>query len=540
MASQQEPREPEADKESSVLAAQTTRRRMLKWIGAGAVVVLAGGEAGTRLLGAPAGAPRSRVGPAPRQVLTADTAPVLTAQSGATVSGGVQHFRSCPGMLAPEVVIDHRVHGSLGGLVITEIHGGPSQSGPLIVDQSGRIVWFQPLSPTPSAAHRAFNVQVQRYRGRPVLTWWQGAVVAGHGQGSYVLMDTSYRQVAEVRAARGRQGDLHEFVVTSAGTALFTCYGLAEGYVRERGVRRRVKYWVGYVQEVDIESGKLLFEWRSDRHIALAESYVSSSALIGGAWDYIHVNAISVDPRDGNLIISGRNTWACYKVSRKTGRVLWRLGGRRSDFRMGGGTHFAFQHDVKLHPGGRLTLFDNEGGPPRELSHSRALVLAIDERRRRVRHVRTFNHHPQVYSDALGSVQPLAQGRYFVGWGRATNFTEYSKSGAVLFDGHLTPGASSYRAFRQSWSALPQTSPLVAVLRSGSTATLYVSFNGATALARWHVFGGTRAGSLSMIGTAPVVGFETEITVPDAPAWLAVEAHDASGRVLGRSQTISG
>jgi hypothetical protein len=540
MGSQQVPQEPEIDREAPALATKTTRRGVLKWLGAGVAVVLAGGEGGRRLLGSPASPNASRAASGPRQTLAADTTPLLGARDGATISGGVQRFRSCPDVLAPEVVIDHRSRGPLGGLVITDVHGGPSQSGPLIVDQTGRIIWFQPLSAAPSAAHRAFNVQVQHYRGRPVLTWWQGAVVAGHGQGSYVLMDTSYRFLAEVRAARGRQGDLHEFVVTSAGTALFTCYGLAEGYVREHGVRRKVKYWVGYVQEVDIESGKLLFEWRSDRHIALSESYVPSSALLGGAWDYMHVNAISVDPSDHNLIISGRNTCAVYKVSRKTGRVIWRLGGRRSDFRIGSGTHFAFQHDVKLHPGGRLTLFDNEGGPPRELSHSRALVLAVDMRHRRVRRVESFSHHPQVYSDALGSVQPLAHDRYFVGWGRATYFTEYGSSGAVRFEGHLTPGASSYRDYRQSWSALPQGAPLLAVVRSGSTAKLYASFNGATALAGWEVLGGTEAGSLGVIGTASVAGFETEITVPNAPAWLAVAARDDSGRVLGRSQATTG
>jgi hypothetical protein len=458
-------------------------------------------------------------------------AATLRARNGATVRHGVQHFRSRTDLRAPQIVIDKRRSRPLGGLVVTDVHGGPSQQGPLLLDQTGRLIWFLPLSPKPTASRRAFNVRVQSYQGRPVLSFWQGTVIGDHGRGSYAIYDSTYRRLYTVKAAHGQQADLHEFLLTDRGTALFSCYGRAQGRVRVAGGWRRVPYTYGIVQEVDVASGRLLFEWRSDRHIPLSDSYKPLPRKSGQDWDYFHVNSIAIDPSDQNLIISGRNTWACYKVDRRSGRVIWKLGGRRSDFRMGRGTRFIYQHDAELHPGGLLSVFDNRGGPPRH-GFSRAVLLSVDERRRRVTLRHSCSHHPQVYSDALGSVQLLAGGDIFVGWGRSTNFSEYSARGALLFDGHLAAGASSYRAFLSSWQGAPGSAPAAVAVRSGSTGTVHVSWNGATEVRRWGVIDAASGASL---GAALANWFETAITVPNAPPSLKVAAYDAGGRQLATS-----
>ena len=184
-------------------------------------------------------------------------------------------------------------------------------------------------------------------------------------------------------------------------------------------------------------------------------------------------------------------------------------------------------------------MFDNEGGPPRESGQSRALVLSLDEQRRRVRVEHAFRHSPPVYSDALGSVQPLEDGTWFVGWGRSTAVTNYTNAGEVLFDGHLSPGSSSYRAFLQEWSGTPTAPPDIAVVPSSSGATVYASWNGASELARWLVLGGASADQLAPLGQAMVAGFETAITVSPPTAYIAVSACDATGAVLATSQTVS-
>lgn len=498
-----------------------SRRQFLGWAGATAV----GGSLAATLL---------RAGTA-----NAAAAPTLAASSGATADAGVQSFRTRPDLHPPQITIGTPYAGKLGGAILTDSHDGPPQSGPLIIDQNGRVVWFMPMSAKPSQQHRAFNVRVWKYQGKPVLGWWEGAVVAGHGEGRYVLYDTSYRKIKEIHAHNGYKGDLHEFVVTEQGTALFTCYGYARKRMRIDGHERDVKYFYGVVQEVDIKSGKLLFQWRSDDHIPLTESYVKMPTD-GQVWDYFHINAITIDPADQHLIISSRNTWACYKLDRRSGRVIWKLGGKHGDFKMGRGTAFAFQHDVNMHEHGVMTIFDNEGGPPREASHSKALILSVDERHRRVELAHAYSHTPPVYSDALGSVQPVSGGNTFVGWGRVPYFTLYSKSGKVLFDGNLSLNTNSYRAFLDHWEGMPTGGPEIAVERSGTTATVYASWNGATELGRWSVTGGSSRGAMQQLGTAGVYGFETAITVPDAPAYLAVHGCTGSGKVLGSSRTVTG
>ncbi len=480
----------------------------------------------------------------PQSAAAAEPLPPLPAGSGEVAGAGVQRFHSRPDLLAPQVVIDQPARLPIRGRVITETHLGAPLAGPLIIDPSGRIIWFNPVADKPSAPVKAFNVRVQRYQGRPVLCWFEGVVAGGHGvgygQGSYKIVDESYREVAQVSAQNGFQGDLHEFLLTPQGTALFTCYGQSTGQIRVGGTMRTVPYYFGVVQEVDVASGKLLWQWRSDHHVRLSESYATPVLKPGWIWDYMHINSITVDPSDQNLIVSGRNTSTCYKINRRSGRIMWRLGGKHSDFRMGRGTRFNYQHDVEMHPGGVLSVFDNEGGPPQFAAHSRALVLLVDERRRQVRLKHAFHHHPPVYSNALGSVQPLGGDTWFVGWGRSTSFAQYAGSGALQFEGHLSPGSSSYRAFLQQWDGRPTAPPDIAVTRSGSAATVYASWNGSTEVAQWIVLGGSTPSTLAQLGRAALAGFETAIMLTNAPPYLAVSACAADGSVLGTSHVVTG
>ncbi len=271
---------------------------------------------------------------------------------------GTQVFRSRPGLHPPVITIDvPEAASAVPGLVLTNVLGGPSQQGALVIDGRGDLVWF---FPSPGAS----NVRVQAYRGQPVITWFEGTIVAGHGEGHYQLYNTAYEPMAEVRAAGAYQGDLHEFLLTGTGSALFTCYGLTSGDLSSVGGAKSASYYYGVVQEVDVASGRLLFEWRSDEHIGFDESYVPHPADPSAPWDYFHINSIDIDPTDGNLIVSSRHAWAAYKIDRPSGQVQWRLNGKKSDFAMGPGSHFAFQHDVRRHPDGAVTLFDDEAGPP--------------------------------------------------------------------------------------------------------------------------------------------------------------------------------
>ncbi|MGH3001007.1 MAG: arylsulfotransferase family protein, partial [Gaiellaceae bacterium] len=216
---------------------------------------------------------------------------------------------------------------------------------------------------------------------------------------------------------------------------------------------------------------------------------------------------------DGSLLVSARNTWAVYKVARSTGAVLWRLGGKRSDFSLGKGARFAWQHDARSHEGGRVvSVFDN--GAVR----SRGLVLALDTKRMRASMLREYVHEPPLHAHKLGSVQLLGGGDVLVGWGTDPHLTEYAAGGAVKLDATLPRGGENYRALRFPWRGKPRDAPRVAV-RGGM---VYASWNGATDIVAWKI----EPGGSSVRRT----GFETALPL-HVPGHVV--ALDARGRALG-------
>jgi Arylsulfotransferase (ASST) len=447
----------------------------------------------------------------------------------------VWKFRSRPDLRPARAVIETNKGTSEPGVFLLDSHAGVGQQGPIVLDNAGELVWFKPLSSHATNLLRAFNLRVQTYRGEPVLTWWQGRVVHAHGDGHYVLANSRYEVIKRVYATDGLSGDLHDFLITDAGTALFTCYGTARADLRSLGGSADNLYYYGVVQEVDIATGKLLFHWRSDHHIPFSYSYAPMLTSSSIGWDQFHLNSVNVAP-DGNLIISSRNTWTVYKVHRKTGEVMWRMGGKHSDFKMGRHTRFAWQHHVTPHASGIITIFDNEAGDYKVGKHSRGLVLEVDETTRRVPFVRQYNPPVHILSSALGSVQELPGGHVLVGWGEKPYFTEYTKDGKVVFSGHLSGhGTFDYRAFKSPWTGRPDGRPAIAADRSGSGMTVYASWNGDTRVQQWKVLGGSHQDSLAVVGEGTRRGFETSIKVSRATRYVAAAGYDGDGHELGRS-----
>src|SRR5437588_424805 len=137
------------------------------------------------------------------------------------VSGGAHatvRLRSRPDLAPPAVRILRRLPAAGSSDIFLTPQFGPSQNGPMILAADGRLVWFKPVP----RRYIASDLRVQTYQGQPVLTWWQGYTAAGVGAGTDVVYNSSYRQVASVQAANGLQADMHEFELTSSGTALIT------------------------------------------------------------------------------------------------------------------------------------------------------------------------------------------------------------------------------------------------------------------------------------------------------------------------------
>lgn len=130
--------------------------------------------------------------------------------------------------------------------------------------------------------------------------------------------------------------------------------------------------------------------------------------------------------------------------------MLWRLGGKKSDFDVPTAARFAWQHDAGFEAADELRLFDNaRDGTVKTHSRSRVLWLSLDESRRRATLTQKFQHPELGQADAMGNAQRLANGNVFVGWGTAKRVTELSPAGEVLFDATLPE--VSYRGYRQLW-----------------------------------------------------------------------------------------
>ena len=408
------------------------------------------------------------------------------------------------------------------------------QPGLMIVDRQGRLVWFgSPIGGTP------LNFAVQEYRGQPVLTWSAGYVnAAGITYGTSYIADSSYRLIATVKAGNGAETDLHEFNLTAQGTALITAHRQVPADLSPLGGPAKGSVMCSIAQEVDVATGKVLFEWNSLDHVELTES---KQRLAGGTakapYDYFHINSIALAP-DGDLLISSRNTWTIYKVARPGGEIRWRLGGKKSDFEIGSGAAFSWQHDARMPEPGLLTVFDNASSPPEE-TQSRALLLDVDTTAMRVTLRQAYTHPAGLLVDNQGSAQLLPDGRVFVGWGAQPYFSEFDGHGELLLDGQLPVDDQSYRAFTFGWSGRPSDNPAVVVRPNPARGSaVYVSWNGATDVETWTVLAGQNPSSLALAGSQPRAGFETMISVNSEGPYFAVTAHDGSGRELGRSATV--
>jgi hypothetical protein len=462
--------------------------------------------------------------------LTGAVGEILTGAlaSRSLAAPGTPRWHSRPDLRIPPLTVTRREQGvSRDPIFIAPYNAPNAQAGAVIVDNDGQAIWENPL-----AGRVTTNFRVQSYRGSPVLTWWEGNIELGHGVGEYVIADSSYRTIRRVQAARGLRGDLHEFVITARDTALLTSYVVEKADLSAVGGARNGTIQDAIFQEIDLATGRVLLEWHSLDQIPLEESY----APVTADWDFFHINSVDFD-RDGNLLVSSRSTHTIYKIDR-SGAILWRLGGKHSDFEMGAGSSFAWQHDVRSQPDGTLTVFDN-GATPAVERRSRGLILDLDERAMTATLLREYTH-AKILSGSQGSMQLLPNGNVFVGWGEAPHVSEFDYAGRLLFDAVLGEKYQSYRAFRLPWTGSPAEAPAIAVADRGPHRTVYASWNGATDVEHWQLLTGDRAGDLRVVSSVRSHGFESALRSTSAAGPdLAVQALDAGGAPLGQSRTVT-
>lgn len=444
-----------------------------------------------------------------------------------------QSFDTLPGVQVPVLSVTVPDRDPTAGDILTTNGPGPGQYGPLIYTPQGRLVWFDRLT----GGETAEDLNVQSYEGRRELTFWHGKVLSlGFGQGEDVVMNSRYQPVAKVAGGNGLQADLHDFQIVPHGISYTTAFnaircnlssvdGAGDGVILDTAV-----------QEIDMKTGLVRWEWHSIDHVGAAESETPAPKS-AAPWDWFHINSIDPQP-DGNIFISARSTWAGYQLESGSGNILWRLGGLKSSFKMGPGTETAWQHDGRILSNGEVTFFDDGSNPPIH-QQSRGLRIALNSRTHEAHLIAAYTHpDPPLLTPSQGNMQTLADGNAVVGYGGVAAISEFAPGGKLLFDAHLPFDMSFYRAFRFPWSGRPSTPPsvLANLNNTGEATIVHMSWNGASEVASWRVLAGEHPESLTARTTIPASAFESSAILPKKYAYAAVQALDATGKVLGSSK----
>jgi hypothetical protein len=359
---------------------------------------------------------------------------------------------------APPPVTILTPNGAVGrGDIFITPTGGTSTyaNGPEILDRNGNLVWFQAAP----AGQTAADFRVQRYRGRPVLTWWQGTGLGGLSTGADYIYNDRFQQIATVTAGNGLTTDGHEFLITPRDTALVLSYDTATADLTSIGGPADQTVIDGIVQEVDIATGKVLFQWNSADHVPYGQSEQPLPASASTPWDWFHVNAVHLDT-DGNLLIDARDTWTTYKVNRHSGAIIWQLGGKDSSFELQAGPGqslddaghiFAWQHDPEAIGHDEYTFFDNESSGTPELATSRAITVKLSQRSRVATLVASDDQPEGLVAASQGNAQTTSNGDLFVGWGALPYFSEFDPAGQLVFNAEFPTGVNTYRAYLLPW-----------------------------------------------------------------------------------------
>lgn len=484
-----------------------------------------------------------------------------------------QEFVSRPDLLPPEVTLTEgpawsEAYGQSEELTfLTPNYGSETPSdGAVILDARGGLVWMSP-SEEEVEDDNYFDLRVQQYRGEPVLTVYQGTSDKGRGNGEVIVLDRAYEEIARVTtggALGPAEADFHDTTITPQGTMLIAAYvvapadlgevgGPAEGYVED-----------AVIQEIDIATGGVRFEWSALDHVPLTETMLdfdqerqqyaeeaAEEAADEGTdapelgtedepFDYFHVNSVTED-HDGALLVSARNTHAVYRIDRGSGEVDWTLGGSASDFAMGEGATFAWQHDAHRAPDGTLTLLDNHAGGYDDDASSRGLRLALDEEAMTAEVDTEYLPPAERVAGSMANAQELPNGNVHIGWGARPFYSEYTPGGELIYDvchgdecygEEYEGGGGSYRAYKFAWEGRPTSDPDLVIREDDGERVAHVSWNGATEVAGWRLVTGEDAASATGRVTVDRDGFETAIPVPGETPYVAVEALDDDGQVL--------
>ncbi len=441
-------------------------------------------------------------------------------------------YLSRPDLHPPRIHVLSASAGRGQGLLLTAplVPGAQTQAGMMLHDDAGEVVWFHPAVGTFDG-----NLQKVSWFGRDALIWFESN---SQGLADWVVVDSTYREVARIRAANGYLADIHDVIITDQGTAYVMIYAPVQQDLSPIGGRADAVVIEAVVQEIDLGTGAVLFEWHSlaPGNLPVTDTF---AGLLSNPLDYVHLNSMELDD-DGSLLLSGRHVSSVTKVDRTTGAVVWRLGGKRSSFTFPNDAGPNWPHDARRRNDGTVSVFDNR--LTNQPQYSRGARWQLDEAAMTATLVQEWRHVPDLWTPIVGNVTEMSNGNTMISFGTAGTATEYQGQTAVFETDYADPGVFTYRTYRETWHATPAERPALAVRRTAAgQATASMSWNGATEVAMWRLMAGPSTSVLRVIGTAARSGFETSLSAPVMPTdtVFVARAVAATGAVIGISSAAT-
>jgi EmrB/QacA subfamily drug resistance transporter len=468
---------------------------------------------------------------------------------GAWSKQGAYDFVSAPNLHPPRITVTEGTASRktlpgdvmVGNFYNLTTHPMDGQSGPLLLAPNLTPIWFRPTPPK----YVASDLAAQIYERKPVLSWWQGIITptGATESGEYIVVNEHYKTIAKIKGQDGWVLTLHSFIIKGKYAYVTANKNIPMNLYRYGGTENGA-ITDSAVQKYDLKTGKLVWSWNALHHIPLSASHAIPQTN-GFPWDAYHVNSISLGHKD-TLVVSMRNTWAAYDINVKTKKIVWTLGGRHSSFKLPKKAMFEWQHDVVMNGRSTITMFDDHccqisgaGTYVGATAPSRALVLHLNRKTHTATLKAQYVYGKSFDAAYMGSTQLLPNGDVLVGWGAQPELTEYTHSGKLIFNAQLPGPDLSYRAVLvRHWVGKPLTLPRAVARPAGDRTKIYVSWNGATEVARWRVLAEGPGGRFRQLLTAPKRGFQSVMLVSSRARRFKVEALDSAGRVLRSSRVF--
>jgi hypothetical protein len=433
----------------------------------------------------------------------------------------------------PQITVTVPASGTADGLVfVTNLRSGAPVQAPylLALDNKGEPVYFQELP--------GDYVLDFKKLSDGTLSYYDAHRTA------FVILDSSYQETNTIQPGNGYTAlDGHDLQLLSDGH-----YAILVNEIRTVDMGKVVPggnpqaLVVGQIiQELD-QAKNVVFQWRFLDHIPITET---DQSLTASYIDYSHANAVEPDS-DGNYLVSSRHLDEITKIDRSNGEILWRLGGKENEFTFLQGPgitdvpEFSHQHDIRRLSNGHITLFDNHN--QQNPQTSRAVEYVLDENAKTATLVWEFRNNPDIISVAMGDAQRLPNGNTMIGWGSslAPYLTEVRPDGTKAFELDLGGTDVTYRAFRFPWHATPTWPPSL-VLQASNTMTLTFSWNGATDIASYRIYGSNTFPPTTLATEVPKTGFESSYVLQNPQQGYCiyrVMPIDTQGQLTQYSQVV--